>query len=458
MPTRTPLFYHPDRKLVEILDENKVFNLQSEFKREGVSLSQSLLIWENRGSWMLADLGKETTYLITPEDGQVDDEPGTQVDRYSDNFPWNNPLRILAHLQKSEDTVKKRGTHEGVIDLLKMLNLDDVDLEALKRSDPSSEFDFERVHRDLSTVHAMLREIPASPRERLLSLPREHVEIFSSNLQEFYEKREAIKDFGIDSGKDSRKAHANLLHEISDFCNRAKAALGPTITHLKAQQGGELENQVNATVAHAMENLNTEVNRAQAINDKTETKETERQQEFADLKLEVQNQLAKKSVSQYKQIFAEQAKKHQKMAWVWLGVTVALTIVFGFIFRGLLQDLEPAGSDLSLVLQNLLTKGFFLSLIYLLLHRCIKNYTAEKHLETVNRHRQNALDTFDAFVDAAEGDRETRDAVLLAATNCIFDANQSGYLSAKTSRSESTSPIQHVVKTIPFGKSPPSGE
>ena len=96
-----------------------------------------------------------------------------------------------------------------------------------------------------------------------------------------------------------------------------------------------------------------------------------------------------------------------------------------------MQDLEPAGSDLSLVLQNLLTKGFFLSLIYLLLHRCIKNYTAEKHLETVNRHRQNALDTFDAFVDAAEGDRETRDAVLLAATNCIFDANQSGYLSAK---------------------------
>ena len=457
MPTMTPLFYHPDRKLVEILDENKVFNLQSEFERERVSLSQSLLIWENQGSWMLADLRNKTTYRITPEDGQVDDEPGTQVYRSSDNTLWNNPRQILAHLQKSEDPVKKRGTHEGVIELLQMLNLDDVDLEALKRSDLSSEFDFERVHQDLSTVHAMLRKIPASPCERLLSLPREHVKIFSSNLQEFYEKREAIKDFEIDSGKDSRKAHANLLHEISDFCDRAKAALGPTITHLKAQQGGELENQVNATVAKAVQNLNAEVDRAQTINAEAEAKEAERQKEISDLKLEVQNQLAKKPISQYKQIFAEQAKKHQKMARVWVVVTGLLTLVFGGIFWWLLKDLEPAGSDLSLVLQNLLTKGFFLSLIYLLLHRCIKNYTAEKHLETVNRHRQNALDTFDAFVDAAEGDRETRDAVLLAATNCIFDANQSGYLSAKTSRSESTSSISAMAKAI-FGKSPPSGE
>ena len=457
MPTMTRLFYHPDRtKLVEILDENKVFNLQTEFKRESdVSLSQSLLIWKDQGSWMLTDLRSETTYRIPSQEGQVDDEPGTYVYQYSDNLPGNDPKRIRAHLQKSEDTEKKRGTHEGVIDLLKMLNVDDVDVAALKCSDLSSEFDFERVHRDLSTVHAMLREIPASPRERLLSLPREHVEIFSSNLQEFYEKTQAIKDFGINRGKDSRKAHANLLHEISDFCDRAKAALGLTITHLKALQVDELENQVNATVAEAVQNSNAEVDR---INAEAEAKEAERQQEFANLKLRMQNQLAETSVSHHKKIFEEQADKHYKSAQRWLGATIGFSFVFGFIFWLLLQDLEPAGSDLSLVLQNLFTKGFFLSLIYLLLHRCIKNYTAEKHLETVNRHRQNALDTFDAFVDAAEGDRETRDAVLLAATNCIFDANQSGYLSAKTSRSESTSPIQHVVKTIPFGKSPPSGE
>ncbi|MDE0485291.1 MAG: hypothetical protein OXI67_22190 [Candidatus Poribacteria bacterium] len=87
-------------------------------------------------------------------------------------------------------------------------------------------------------------------------------------------------------------------------------------------------------------------------------------------------------------------------------------------------------------------------MIYLLLNRSIKNYTAEKHLQTVNRHRQNALATFGAFVEAAGENRETRDAVLLAATKAIFDANQSGYLSAKTSSSDTASPVQQIIKEV----------
>ena len=89
-----------------------------------------------------------------------------------------------------------------------------------------------------------------------------------------------------------------------------------------------------------------------------------------------------------------------------------------------------------------------LSLIYLVLNRSIKSYTAEKHLEVVNRHRQNALRTFNAFHSAAGENQETQDAVLLAATNAIFDANQSGYLSTRLRGSESVSPIQQVVRAV----------
>ena len=114
----------------------------------------------------------------------------------------------------------------------------------------------------------------------------------------------------------------------------------------------------------------------------------------------------------------------------------------------MLKDLLPTDNALSAILPNLLAKGFFLSLIYLLLNRSIKNYTAEKHLEVINTHRQNALETFDPFVTAAEGNRETRDQVLLAATKAIFDANQSGYLSVKTSSSDNTSPAQQIIKEV----------
>ena len=102
----------------------------------------------------------------------------------------------------------------------------------------------------------------------------------------------------------------------------------------------------------------------------------------------------------------------------------------------------------SIILSNLFAKGFYLSLIFLFLNRTIKNFAAEKHLEVTNTHRQNALETFDTFVAAAEGNRDTRDQVLLAATKAIFDANQSGYLSTKTSSSDSASPVQQIIKEV----------
>ena len=120
----------------------------------------------------------------------------------------------------------------------------------------------------------------------------------------------------------------------------------------------------------------------------------------------------------------------------------------GVVFYQLFKALKPEGTAWVGVLQNIFTKGFLLSLIYLVLNRSIKNYTAEKHLEVVNRHRQNALRTFQAFHSAAGENQEIQDAVLLAATNAIFDANQSGYLSAKIRGSESTNPIPQVIKAV----------
>ena len=99
-------------------------------------------------------------------------------------------------------------------------------------------------------------------------------------------------------------------------------------------------------------------------------------------------------------------------------------------------------------LQNLFTKGLFLSPIYVWLNRSIKNYSAQKHLEVINTHRQNALETFDTFVTAAGDNRETRDAVLLAATDAIFDANQTGYLSTKATGPDSRSPAQQIIREI----------
>ena len=138
------------------------------------------------------------------------------------------------------------------------------------------------------------------------------------------------------------------------------------------------------------------------------------------------------------------------MSWIWLVGTGVLAVGFAIIFWELLTDIGSAANQvnqLSTILSNLFVRGFYISLIFLLLNRTIKNYAAEKHLEVINTHRQNALETFEAFADAA-GAGDTREQVLLAATQTIFDTNQSGYLSAKISSSDSKSPIHHFFKEV----------
>ena len=472
MQERHTLFTLDQQRFREILSQENWFKLQHEFKSKKNPLSQSLLIWneESEKTWLLADFENQKTFHI--QNGQdaagnpitdAEGNPILQVSELSDQDDQPITLKdteaILSRLQPDPQTGQEpKGTHRGFIDLLKKLDLDEIDLEELKRSNPSEMgLSFESVHPDLLIVHEMFREILTSPCEDIVNSAHAQVQDVRQYLPQFYKITQKIRDFDINV-ENPIETHANLLQEIFNFCGSVKSSLSQTIAYLKSKQVEQLESQINATVDALVEKLGTEVSRAKKLNDETETKERERQQESERLKLELQNYLAEKPISQYKSIFADQAKRHKNAAWTWLGVTGALTLIFSAIFWWLLKDLGPAESQLSAILQNFLAKGFFLSLIYLLIHRSIKNYTAQKHLEIINRHRQNALETFDAFVAAAEGNRETRDAVLLAATNAIFDANQSGYLSVKMSRSDSAGPIQQVVRAAIPGKSPTSGD
>ena len=259
-----------------------------------------------------------------------------------------------------------------------------------------------------------------------------------------------IEDFEI--GDDNPKqTYDNRLQGISSFCDAAKGSLRDIVGYLSSGKVSQRAAEVDDLVAK----LKTENNRAEEFISETENKLAKKQEEVDQLILKMQNQLTEKPISQYKTIFADQAKEHYKGAQNWLKMAGGATALFFLAFAGLTIWLGSEGSGLTGTLQNLFTKGFLLSPIYVWLNRSIKNYTAQKHLEVINIHRQNALETFDPFVDAAEGNRETRDAVLLAATDAIFDANQTGYLAAKGSGPDSRSPVQQVIREIIPDKSPP---
>jgi hypothetical protein len=67
------------------------------------------------------------------------------------------------------------------------------------------------------------------------------------------------------------------------------------------------------------------------------------------------------------------------------------------------------------------------------------------HQSVINRHRANALKTFQAFVKASN-DEKIRDAVLLETTRSIFSISPSGYIDAKADHTDNPTTVLEFVR------------
>ena len=430
----------------QILSNNDWSLLRNLFKSE-ISLSQSFLIRREKSNteWLLVDFENERTYSIDSRDDEGNQALTTdgaaqayvsEVSNLNDEHKDFQSIcnTLLSDIQSIRNYSK---THVGSIDLLIKLDLNNFDLDSLKRSDLSTiNFDFESEHRDLLVIHSMFSEILNSDRGNLLNLSPHSVDEIWSRLSQFYEQAQSIKEFNV-PGDNLEDRYASLSRSISDFCDNAKSTLIPIISYLKSMQI-EVFNTQFETIRDDAENKLTKISDDIAS----------RQQVLDELTLQTRNRLAETVIAPYAVVFNNEANKHQVGAERWFWGTIGLAVLFGAIFFWVWHAIKPSEDVVSAILQNFFIKGFLLSLFYMLINRSIRNYTAEKHLEIVNRHRQNALATFEAFAEASGDNQETRDRVLLAATDAIFDANQSGYLSPKATRSENPSSIRNVIRAV----------
>ena len=432
-----------------IRGRNNFFELREEFNTRNAPLSQSLLISQvvDGTQWLLVDFENQKIYDIKKEaDTRVEVSEGVDLAKRTDIL--RDAGTIVPRLQEGI------GTHRGIIDALKRLNFNTVNLENLKRVDLSvRNLGFESEYMDLEVVYEMLKEILAAPRTALINLSSRDIEQLKRYVLQSYEMTQKIVDFGVEErDPDIRKQHTNLSREILQFCESVKQSLFQIAAYVSSKKVDQLENQVNTTLEAVEERYNVtiseETDRLLKIGEEAQQQTAEMVQKLEQTHLKYQNQLTEKPISQYKVIFETQAKNPQENARFWMIMAAVATAAFGGVFILLSALLGSGGTQLTGILQNIFTKGFVLSPIYVWLNRSIKNYTAQKHLEVINTHRQNALETFDTFVAAAEGNRETRDEVLKTATRAIFDANQTGYLTTKASGTDNASPVQQIIREV----------
>lgn len=143
---------------------------------------------------------------------------------------------------------------------------------------------------------------------------------------------------------------------------------------------------------------------------------------------QVQDAAKKAGVSQHATHFNDEAETSKKIAYFWLGSAV----VFGLAtVLYIVLHVEPVLADLTdlstlKLVQASIPRFIVVFVLTFGMIWSVKNFTASVHNFVVNRHRRNALASFQTFVEGASKP-EVKDAVLMQATHAIFMPQDSGY-------------------------------
>ena len=153
----------------------------------------------------------------------------------------------------------------------------------------------------------------------------------------------------------------------------------------------------------------------------------------------------KAGVSKHSTLFKSESDSHEIEAKKWLGYTVKILIAIAVVaialaFVGLLFK------ENNEIVQFTITKVVVLTALFYGLSITNRNYKAHKHNAVMNKHRQNALSTFETFSSAASADDQTKNAVLIETTHSIFSNQQTGYLKSEGDSDSNNKIIEIITK------------
>ena len=275
-------------------------------------------------------------------------------------------------------------------------------------------------------------------REAVDDLPDGLANQIKSQADADFNKFQEILNFETDVDNPNA-VRQQLIQQIESAYDPAFTSLHPFISYgssvtIDVQR---MENEARAMI--------------QSVQDQTEsiTKELSDTRDRAQEILEdVRRVAAEQGVSQQAIHFKEESESHADQSEHWRGKTIKLAWVLGgyallsfFLHKVPWIQPETTVQTIQLIASKILV---FVVISYMLFLSA-RNFMSHKHNAIVNKHRQNALATFQALVDAAQ-EEANKDVILTYASACIFSPQDTGY--AKSGGSSSASD-QSVVGLLP---------
>lgn len=284
--------------------------------------------------------------------------------------------------------------------------------------------------------------------EALEDLPNPQLDQIKKQSDADYNRFQQAMDFepsGSDNQNPTQKRD-QIINAIASAYDGAFAKLHPFISYSlsKVADFKRLENEARATL--------------QSVRDEAETitgQLSEHEENARQVLDEVREVAAEQGVSQQAIYFKQEAETHNDLAEKWRWRTIYFAIGLGVyavvsVFIHKWGFLAPDG--MAEAIQLVASKVLIFFVIAYMLILSARNFMNHNHNEIVNKHRQNALMTFQALSDAAS-DPEAKDVVLNHASSCIFKPQETGYIKVSGgSSSENRSVIEYIPKSIVRGE------
>lgn len=241
--------------------------------------------------------------------------------------------------------------------------------------------------------------------------------------------------------RDNANNHYNLFKQILDFnlaqqdpatartnlINQVKAAYQPAFQALHQYISYSLHRSADfqRLDADARATLQAIEDKSGKISENLSKHETDAQSVLQ----EIRRVAAEEGVTKQAAHFNVEFEHHTTEADRWQDYVVKLAIALGAfaifsLFLHKIPFLKPETTYDAVQLS--ISKVLIFSVMVYMLFLSAKNFLNHKHNAIINKHRQNALMTHTALVEAS-GDEGVRDAVLLQASSCIFSPQATGY-------------------------------
>lgn len=149
------------------------------------------------------------------------------------------------------------------------------------------------------------------------------------------------------------------------------------------------------------------------------------------------------------EVFKNAAAEHATEQKRWLNITAALAGATALILLanwGIAYKVGSPSSSIALI-QLSVAKVLFFSFLASAVIWSGKVYRSHQHNYVLNKHRQNALETFQLFARGAE-DADTKAMVLLQATKSIFAPQATGFLPGEREADAASPQILEIIRGL----------